>query len=650
MKAIQDILSDLKRENSSDRTNDPTVHIDTKTSQIRDFLSQCSLETGTALVDPTEMSYQADLPTHISNLNLRESTTIPATRRLFLPVSSDATSSTDTAAADLSHRSPGSCTSFELQRWGSRCDDECRCCCHSRRSWNTPKYWGTSRVLQSVIGSLFLGYTGLPVLSTQCDSEICRTNRTTSIHVRYMFPTWLFYRTLDVAIKSSTASPFQLNVVVRPRVRWSRTNLFGMIDAKDFEGVQQYVLANPASVHAVWDRIASSPLHYAVTSGSIDINIIRLLVKCGSSLDLQNDFGLSATQHVSLKIFRKLYSPQEAQEMEQIFPISLSRGVDHEFSLVHKVVLGISPIDLESLLDSGDPSITAQLNHRDIFGNTPLHWASSLADMKAVRSLIRRGTDPNIKNNMGKTPLLVAASTQNFGKTVEIVKLLIELGSDPLPPIPSDGWGPFQWACHFENLALAELLLQHGADINQRSRRNGATSLIHAAIKGRVHMMEFLLEHGSEINIPDFDGRTPLYHALYGGHSDAVRLLTLRRADYTTIDRVGQSLLHCAAERGDAQMMELLTSLHLKGMKLGLKNKRDMTAEALFACRGEQDGTELEDNFHRREEIDFWKPVRKTVELDGAFHALIASVHDEQEAEGDIFFDALESIPVSETG
>ena len=84
---------------------------------------------------------------------------------------------------------------------------------------------------------------------------------------------------------------------------------------------------------------------------------------------------------------------------------------------------------------------------------------SYLADL-----LLKKGADVNAKTNLGKTPLLVAAS--------------------------QDG-----------SMAVVKMLLAKGADINARDKAQGLTPLLAAAIANDTAVTKLLLERGTDVNV-----------------------------------------------------------------------------------------------------------------------------------------------------
>ena len=66
--------------------------------------------------------------------------------------------------------------------------------------------------------------------------------------------------------------------------------------------------------------------------------------------------------------------------------------------------------------------------------------------------------------------------------------------------------------------SLAEALIQHGVDINQRNKEDRTVALSVAAGLGQVHLsacsLHLLLQHGADINAQDSNGDTLLHHLI----------------------------------------------------------------------------------------------------------------------------------------
>jgi ankyrin repeat protein len=134
-------------------------------------------------------------------------------------------------------------------------------------------------------------------------------------------------------------------------------------------------------------------------------------------------------------------------------------------------------------------------------GATPLLRATIANDIEVVQALLAKGASPNI-NAMGVTPLLAAAGVGGGGQR-----------GGPAAARGSDA------------IALMDVLIQHGADVNAQvtgtktySMRNartpstneGMTALHVAAQAGRTDLVRYLLEKGANPGIVDSNGHKPI--------------------------------------------------------------------------------------------------------------------------------------------
>nr|GMC75139.1 ADP-ribosylation factor GTPase-activating protein AGD3-like isoform X1 [Ipomoea batatas] len=71
-----------------------------------------------------------------------------------------------------------------------------------------------------------------------------------------------------------------------------------------------------------------------------------------------------------------------------------------------------------------------------------------------------------------------------------------------------DGCSLLHLACQLADIAMVELLLQHGANINACDSRD-QTPLHHSIIRGRIAVAKHLLSRGADPNATDKDGKTP---------------------------------------------------------------------------------------------------------------------------------------------
>lgn len=77
------------------------------------------------------------------------------------------------------------------------CRPWCSCCCHVRKSIKTPNS------LKGFLGSLFIGYSGVPFVTQSCNERQCSRRSTLRFIVNYQFPAWFWTRALFASLTSA---------------------------------------------------------------------------------------------------------------------------------------------------------------------------------------------------------------------------------------------------------------------------------------------------------------------------------------------------------------------------------------------------------------------------------------------------------------
>lgn len=93
------------------------------------------------------------------------------------------------------------------------CRKWCPCACHTKRK---VKVTGPG-IMESLLGKMFVGYTGLPVLNKNCDFRGCRDQQNPTAIMEYWFPWWFVSMNLKIYFKylPSTGPQFQLSTMRR---------------------------------------------------------------------------------------------------------------------------------------------------------------------------------------------------------------------------------------------------------------------------------------------------------------------------------------------------------------------------------------------------------------------------------------------------
>ncbi len=119
-------------------------------------------------------------------------------------------------------------------------------------------------------------------------------------------------------------------------------------------------------------------------------------------------------------------------------------------------------------------------------------------DVDAVSLFLDAGFSPTIADAKGIPALSLAVRAQN----VAIARLLLAAGADVNVPSGDRQYSPLMDAAQKGDLSMAELLLEHGAKTDLKSR-DGQTALVICAGRGDVASSALLVSHGADPEVKD---------------------------------------------------------------------------------------------------------------------------------------------------
>ena len=259
------------------------------------------------------------------------------------------------------------------------------------------------------------------------------------------------------------------------------------------------------------DANGITPLIAAVTSDQLEI--VRLLLSAGADINARGPEDRTAL----------IYAIQAEQPEMALF-----------------------------LLEQEDVDLEARESH----GSTPLVEAVVSRQLQVVEVLLERGADLNGPGPVGRTALHCVAPQLD----VEMLKWLLRRGADP-DARDDDGWIPLHWAAiSTESLDSDEvwdvqsalhLLLESRDDMN--AANNAGQTPLHVAVQwAEPWLIKSLLEAGANPLAMDRGGYSPVCHS---GGSELSRIRTPAEAlaviavfrdngftDETVIDEQGTTL------------------------------------------------------------------------------------------------------------
>jgi len=316
-------------------------------------------------------------------------------------------------------------------------------------------------------------------------------------------------------------------------------NIHELAQSGDLEGLKAAIEQNPDLVNAK-DKDGRTPLHWACRG--VHLDAVKYLVENGADVN--------------------------AEDSNKVVPL-------------HSLATRNSAEAMEILIAQG-----ANVDAISYGGNTALHYAgmSDAADAAAV--LVKKGADLEIKEDYGRTPLILCARERGgpetikvfleggadinaydkFGSTAlelaawrgkkEVVDLLLDAGVK----IPSKGPHVFHLFSQAASQGLSRLfgeIVKTGVDPTFRMQ-NGGSLLHEAAAGGSAEIIAILIDKGLDINLKDNYGWTPLHYAARDGRVEAADGLIAKGADIQARTVMGQSPLNVADERKSGKVRDLL--------------------------------------------------------------------------------------------
>jgi ankyrin repeat protein len=233
-----------------------------------------------------------------------------------------------------------------------------------------------------------------------------------------------------------------------------------------------------------------------------------------------------------------------------------------------------------AMLDAGADARAAFRN-----GYNALDLAANVGSLATVHALLDHGADPLAADNSGDT-VLHQLSFGHGTQDVAIAEALLKHGAD-VNRIDRRRNAPLHFAAGKNKLALVKWLLAHGAGVNATGETK-RTPLHEAAAMSYLEVMTALIENGADINALTDEGASPLYGAVEKGFIDAAELLLDKHADPNAGAALGVTPLHAAAQNNEPEIAELLLK---HGASAAVKDKKGRTALAIAAAG---DGRELE--------------------------------------------------------
>lgn len=201
--------------------------------------------------------------------------------------------------------------------------------------------------------------------------------------------------------------------------------------------------------------------------------------------------------------------------------------------------------DIEQLktLLAANPAL---LNERNELGQGAILLARYHRQAAAVDFLLSKNPDLNLHE---------AAAVGALDRVRTIVRergRLIDSHS-------KDGFTPLALASFFGHAAVAQYLIDQGANVSLAANNPMKVTPLHAAVSGRhFEIARMLVDNDADVNARQQQGWTPLHGAAQSGDQDLVKLLLAKGADREARADTGQTALDLAMTHGHGAVAALL--------------------------------------------------------------------------------------------
>ncbi|KAK5017065.1 hypothetical protein LTR16_001705 [Cryomyces antarcticus] len=425
------------------------------------------------------------------------------------------------------------------------------------------------RFMDNIIGRLLMGYSGVPILSsTTCNNRRCKGARQSGVQVSYYFPPWIVSRMVNIiAIWSSQSRPsMSLRLM---RIIPDDSPLFTYVRQGNTSSIQSLFQQGVASPIDICASDGRSALHVALYAGRPET--ARFLIERKADCEYEDKYFNSAVGACWEMTFQKIPT---------LLPCTMGESTEdtdfldkREFTILHKIVLGLTSIPLaEHLVLS-----TANIDAKDVSGRTALHWASVRGDFDSIQSLLASGADLNVLSEAHWSALHHAA-TSEIPATFEP---LLKGGAKVDEPNNRGDTTLSIVALVHDDPDFLDRLHKYGADMHCTNQR-GETALHRAALRDNVRTARWLRDRGVHMNQSDNMGYTALHQCVRNGsHSTLAVLLDAEcRTDLCSND--GRTILHDAAAHGDLETLQMLCNASLDSINIDTTNAKGMSAESVF--------------------------------------------------------------------
>ena len=285
-------------------------------------------------------------------------------------------------------------------------------------------------------------------------------------------------------------------------------------------------------------------IHIATRMGYA--TIVRKLIENGFDIEAKQKFG-----HTPLCLAVAYGKTSVGQVLITMGAKIDQRCGELKVSLLHDAVNKQNEELVKCLIDNN-----ADLNAKDIHGETPLFLAVSYEYENIVQVLLENGADPNFSNNKLKTPIFYAKSENTIKILTDHRANIHHKDEHGVTPIIR---ASVLYKTQYSSINIIKALIKNGADINTQPTVHN--TLIHKAVQNcDTELLQFLISNGADTNILNYNHRTPLFLAIEKEFAEGIKLLIDNGTNINFKAGLGNTPLHFAARTNSRSIRMLIKS------------------------------------------------------------------------------------------
>jgi ankyrin repeat protein len=321
--------------------------------------------------------------------------------------------------------------------------------------------------------------------------------------------------------------------------------MFEACEAGDFSTVKELVRKDRRLINAqFWYQF---PIHMAVREGHEQI--VKLLLDAGADPG-QSRFTYNSWDKLLLRARERGY-----RQIEALLQRAMVKKFQYspQFEMLKEAIVARSARRINAVLRK-QPQL---IRKSDALGNSALHWSVMTRQLGLIKQFVDLGAPIDAERADGCTPVLLAVHGSDYwyretrgSSHPSLRNAWVMVGS----LLAQGARYTISVAAATGDQERVEQLLRKDADLARRLDSARRSPLAHAAREGHKHIVQLLLEHGADPNIPQ-DGAPDglaLYEACCRNRLDVAELLLKHGANPNAgVDSCECCLTICAIYHGE---------------------------------------------------------------------------------------------------